>query len=57
MVVKAVAALYTFKQPGIYAYLNHNLIEAFMLGGAAHVSVKGKMEQRFNGASCETWSY
>ncbi|HIF17245.1 MAG TPA: nitrite reductase, copper-containing [Cycloclasticus sp.] len=39
---EAVAALYTFKQPGIYAYLNHNLIEAFMLGGAAHVSVKGK---------------
>src|SRR4029079_4245301 len=22
------AALYTFKQPGIYAYVNHNLIEA-----------------------------
>ena len=22
------AALYTFKQPGVYAYLNHNLIEA-----------------------------
>ncbi len=39
---EAVAAMYTFKQPGIYAYVNHNLIEAVMLGGAAHVSVEGK---------------
>jgi nitrite reductase (NO-forming) len=39
---EAGAALYTFKQPGIYVYLNHNLIEAVMLGGAAHVSVEGK---------------
>ena len=38
---EAVAALYTFKQPGLYAYLNHNLIDAFMLGGAAHVVVEG----------------
>ena len=30
----ASAALYTFKQPGVYAYLNHNLIEAFELGAA-----------------------
>jgi nitrite reductase (NO-forming) len=37
-----VAAIYTFKQPGIYAYVNHNLIEAIMLGGAAHVSVEGE---------------
>jgi nitrite reductase (NO-forming) len=36
------AALYTFKQPGIYAYLNHNLIESFLLGAAAHVKVEGK---------------
>ncbi|MFY9180099.1 MAG: copper-containing nitrite reductase [Venatoribacter sp.] len=35
------AALYTFKQPGIYAYVNHNLIEAIMLGAAAHVQVEG----------------
>lgn len=36
------AALYTFRQPGIYAYLNHNLIEAFELGAAAHFKVEGK---------------
>ena len=36
------AAIYTFKQPGIYAYVNHNLIEAIMKGAAAHVSVEGK---------------
>jgi len=39
---EAVAAMYTFKQPGIYAYVNHSLIEAIMLGAAAHVSVEGK---------------
>ncbi len=27
----AVAMMYRFRQPGLYAYLNHNLIEAFML--------------------------
>ncbi len=36
------AALYTFRQPGVYAYLNHNLIEAVELGAAAHVVVEGK---------------
>lgn len=35
------AALYTFHQPGIYAYVNHNLIEAFELGAAAHFTVTG----------------
>ncbi|HUH40154.1 MAG TPA: copper-containing nitrite reductase, partial [Castellaniella sp.] len=35
-------AYYTFKQPGIYAYVNHNLIEAFELGAAGHVKVEGK---------------
>jgi len=39
---EAVAAVYTFKQPGTYAYLNHDLIQAFMLGGVAHVVVEGK---------------
>jgi nitrite reductase (NO-forming) len=39
---EAVAAMYTFKQPGLYAYVNHNLIEALMLGGAGHVIVEGK---------------
>lgn len=36
------AALYTFRQPGIYAYLTHNLIEAVDLGATAHFSVEGK---------------
>ena len=34
--------LYEFQQPGIYAYVNHNLIEAFLLGAAAHVKVDGE---------------
>ncbi|MBB5700732.1 nitrite reductase (NO-forming) [Ochrobactrum daejeonense] len=37
----AAAAYYTFQQPGIYAYVNHNLIEAFELGAAAHFKVTG----------------
>ena len=37
----AAAALYTFHQPGVYAYVNHNLIEAILLGAAAHVKVEG----------------
>lgn len=36
------AMLYEFKQPGTYVYLNHNLIEAVLLGAAAHVKVKGQ---------------
>jgi nitrite reductase (NO-forming) len=35
------AALYTFLQPGVYAYVNHNLIEAVNLGATAHVLVEG----------------
>lgn len=35
------AALYTFHQPGLHVYLNHNLIEAVLLGAAAHVKVDG----------------
>ena len=35
------AALYTFRQPGIYAYVNHNLIEAVELGATAHFVVDG----------------
>jgi nitrite reductase (NO-forming) len=35
------AMLYTFQQPGLYVYLNHNLIEAILLGAAAHVKVDG----------------
>jgi nitrite reductase (NO-forming) len=35
------AALYTFLQPGLHVYLNHNLIEAVELGAAGHVQVAG----------------
>ncbi|WP_199258154.1 copper-containing nitrite reductase [Paracoccus binzhouensis] len=33
--------IYKFQQPGVYAYVNHNLIEAFELGAAGHVVVEG----------------
>lgn len=36
------AALYTFLQPGVYAYVNHNLIEAAELGATAHIVVDGE---------------
>jgi nitrite reductase (NO-forming) len=36
------AMSYTFQQPGVYAYVNHNLIEAVMLGATAHVVVEGE---------------
>ena len=39
------AAIYTFRQPGIYAYLNHNLIEAVELGALAHVNVQGEWNE------------
>lgn len=35
------AAIYTFKQPGTYVYLNHNLIEAVLLGAIAEIKVEG----------------
>ncbi|WP_226779927.1 copper-containing nitrite reductase [Oceaniglobus trochenteri] len=35
-------ALYEFRQPGVYAYVNHNLIEAVNLGATAHVVVQGE---------------
>ena len=38
----AAAAIYTFQQPGIYAYVNHNLIEAAELGATGHVKVEGE---------------
>ncbi len=38
------AALYTFRQPGIYAYVNHNLIEAVELGATAHFTVEGEWD-------------
>ena len=36
------AMAYTFQQPGVYAYVNHNLIEAVLLGATAHVVVEGE---------------
>ncbi len=38
------AALYKFLQPGLYAYVNHNLIEAANLGATAHVKVEGEWD-------------
>ena len=38
------AMIYKFRQPGIYAYVNHNLIEAVMLGATAHVVVEGEWD-------------
>ncbi len=38
----AVAALYEFQQPGLHAYVNHNLIEGIELGAAAHINVEGE---------------
>jgi nitrite reductase (NO-forming) len=35
------AALYTFRQPGVYAYVNHMLVEAVELGALAHFKVDG----------------
>jgi nitrite reductase (NO-forming) len=40
----AVAALYEFRQPGLYAYVSHNLIEAILLGAAAHIVVDGEWD-------------
>lgn len=38
------AALYRFLQPGVYAYVNHNLIEAVSLGATAHFVVEGEWD-------------
>ena len=35
------AATYKFLQPGVYAYVNHNLIEGVELGATAHFVVEG----------------
>lgn len=36
--------VYKLMQPGVYAYVNHNLIEAVMLGATAHVVVEGEWD-------------
>jgi nitrite reductase (NO-forming) len=35
------AAVYTFHQDGVYAYLNHNLIKAFLFDAKAFIHVTG----------------
>ena len=40
----AVAMMYQFRQPGTYAYLNHNLIEALVFNAVAQVKVEGKWD-------------
>jgi nitrite reductase (NO-forming) len=37
----AMAVLYRFLQPGVYPYVNHNMIEALELGAFAHIKVEG----------------
>ncbi len=41
-----VAALYQFRQNGLYAYVNHNLIEAVLLGAAGHIQAAGEWDDR-----------
>ena len=40
------AAVYTFRQPGTYAYLNHDLITAFLLGAVANFKVDGQWDDK-----------
>lgn len=40
----AAAVMYKFRQPGTYAFLNHNLIEAFDYGAVAQIKVSGKWD-------------
>ena len=38
----AIAMLYEFREPGLYAFVNHNLIKAVLFGAKAEVIVEGK---------------
>jgi len=38
------AAVHTFQQPGLYAYLNHNLIMAFVKDAKAYIHVVGEWD-------------
>lgn len=40
----AAAVIYKFRQPGTYAFLNHNLIEAFDYGAVAQIKVTGNWD-------------
>jgi nitrite reductase (NO-forming) len=37
----ASVVLYTFLEPGVYVYINHNMIEGVELGASAHFKVQG----------------
>lgn len=43
----AAAALYKFREPGTYVYINHNLLETFVLGAVAHVKIEGKWDDTY----------
>lgn len=43
----AAAALYEFREPGMYVLLNHNLIEAFEYGALAQIKVEGKWDDTY----------
>lgn len=40
----AIAMLYEFREPGLYAFVNHNLIKAVLFGAKAEVAVEGKWD-------------
>ena len=35
----------TFRQPGTYVYLSHNLIEAVLFGAISHIKVDGHLQR------------
>lgn len=43
----AAAALYKFREPGTYTFLNHNLIEALAFGAVGQVKVEGKWDDNY----------
>ena len=43
----AAAALYKFREPGTYVFLNHNLIEAFDYGAIAQIKVAGQWDSSY----------
>lgn len=43
----AAAALYKFREPGTYTFLNHNLIEAIAFGAVGQVKVEGKWDSTY----------
>jgi len=43
----AAAALYQFREPGTYVFLNHNLIEAFEYGAIAQIKVSGNWDSTY----------